>query len=361
MTRGRIYLYDSKGNCYISDQYLSDMYLELPNGHGSSIISAFLRRKLRNESDLRKYTKNAYTNWFGHEIDDEDELVSCHWGSTKLSIKGIADDYSYILNCSSKSNAFCVDESELTIARDEMIVLNYDKAVMRISRGRGRMSVDLIDDEIGICINALDFYNRMYIGQYDQIDWGIRMRLISTEKYREGEYTRRKLYEAVRSIIMKDTRIAEYNLDASLGIWSDQTDDRAKSSYDMQQIMRYRAAYCRSPEGGTTIDFREPLIEGSLPEIGCVCRQEDEHMIETVSINNDHAGIMDDALCIYSLLHRHNVKGIFKYFTDDPVAREIVEIIDKMYWGMKQETDYVNKIDKVRKKIIFADAYVAEY
>ena len=242
-----------------------------------------------------------------------------------------------------------------------MIVLNYDRIVMRISRGRGRMSVDLIDDEIGTCINALDFYNRMYIGQYEQIDWSIRMRLISTEKFREGEHTRRKLYEAVRSIIMKDTRIAQYNLDASLGIWSDQTDDRAKSSYDMQQIMRYKAAYCSSPEGGTTIDFREPLIEGSLLEIGCACRQEDEHMIETISINNDHAGILDDALYVYSLLHRHNVKGIFKYFTDDPVAREIVGIIDKMYKGLRQETDYISKINEVRKKIIFAGATVAEY
>lgn len=361
MTRGRIYLFDSKGTCYISDQYLSDMYLELPNGHGSSIISAFLRRKLRNESDLRKYTKNAYANWFEHEIDDEDELVSCYWDSTKLSINGIADDYSYILNCSGRSNTFCVDECELTIAKDEMIVLNYDRIVMRISRGRGRMSVDLIDDEIGTCINALDFYNRMYIGQYEQIDWSIRMRLISTEKFREGEHTRRKLYEAVRSIIMKDTRIAQYNLDASLGIWSDQTDDRAKSSYDMQQKMRYKAAYCSSPEGGTTIDFREPLIEGSLLEIGCACGQEDEHMIETISINNDHAGILDDALYVYSLLHRHNVKGIFKYFTDDPVAREIVGIIDKMYKGLRQETDYISKINEVRKKIIFAGATVAEY
>ena len=311
--------------------------------------------------DLRKYTKNAYTNWFGHEIDDEDELVSCHWGSTKLSIKGIADDYSYILNCSSKSNTFCVDESELTIARDEMIVLNYDKAVMRISRGRGRMSVDLIDDEIGICINALDFYNRMYIGQYDQIDWSIHMQLISSWKYRKGEFTRRKLYEAARSIIMKDTEIEEYNLNASLGIWSDQTDDKAKSSYDIQQIMRYKVAYCRFPEGGTTVDFRVPIIEGSLSEIGCECRQENEHIVETVRINNDHVGIMEDALYLYSLLYRYNIKGIFEYFTDDPVALEIIGIVDKMYMGMKQETDYINKIDKVRKKIIFAGATVTEY
>ena len=356
MTRGRIYLFDSKGMCYISDQYLSDMYLELPNGHGNDIVAAFLRRKLRSKSDLKKYTKKAYVKWFNHEIYDEDELVSRYELSKIISINGIADDYSYILNCSGKSSTLSVDGNNLVIDKDEMIVLNFEKVVMKIRRGRGRMSVSLIDDEISICVNALDFYNRMFIGQYDEIDWTIRMRLNSTEKYREGEYTRRKLYEAVRSIIMKDTEIAEYNLDASLGIWNDQTDNRAKSSYDIQQIMRYIEAYCRSPEGGTTINFREPLLKGALSEIGCECRQEDEHVIETIMINSEHAEIMDDALYVYTLLHSHNVKGIFEYYTDDSIALEIVEIIDKMYKGLERENDYINKINKVRKKIIFAGA-----
>ncbi len=360
MTSGRIYLFDSKGIYYRSDQYLSDMYLELPYGHGYDIIAAFLRRELCNKSDLMKYTKKAYVKWFNHEIDDEDELVSHYELTKKISIKGIVDDYSYILNCSGKRNTLYVDENDLVIDKDEMIVLNFEKVVMKIRRGRGRMSVSLIDDEIGICVNALDFYNRMFIGQYNEIDWSIRMRLISSKNYREGEYTRRKLYEAVRSIIMKDTSIGEYNLDASLGIWSDQTDDRAKSSYDIQQIMRYKEAYCRFPEGGTTVNFREPLIRGSLSEIGCDCIKEDEQVIETVNINSDHARIMDDALYIYSLLHSHNVKGIFEYFTDDPMAREIAGIIDRMYKGMKQENDYINKINKVRKKIIFAGATIVE-
>ncbi len=180
MTRGRIYLFDSKGICYRSDQYLSDMNMELPNGHGNDIIAAFLRRKLRNKSDLKKYTKNAYVKWFNHEIEDGNELVSCYELSKKISINVIADDYSYILNCSGGSNTLCVDENDLVIGKDEMIVLNYDKVVMNIRRGRGRMPVSLIDDEISICLNALDFYNRMYIGQYDEIDWAIRMRLNST-------------------------------------------------------------------------------------------------------------------------------------------------------------------------------------
>lgn len=84
-------------------------------------------------------------------------------------------------------------------------------------------------------------------------------------------------------------------------------------------------------------------------------------MIETVSINNDHAGILDDALYIYSLLHRHDIKAIFKYFTDDPVAREIVEIIDKMYYGLRREPYHIDKIDNTRKKIIFAGATVSAY
>lgn len=63
---------------------------------------------------------------------------------------------------------------------------------------------------------------------------------------------------------------------------------------------------------------------------------------------------------IYTLLHSHNVKGIFEYYTDDSIALEIVEIIDKMYKGLKWENDYINKINKVRKKIIFAGAITVE-
>ena len=80
-------------------------------------------------------------------------------------------------------------------------------------------------------------------------------------------------------------------------------------------------------------------------------------MIETIIINSKHAEIMDDALYIYTLLHSHNVKRIFEYYTDDSIALEIVEIIDKMYQGLKWENDYINK---VRKKIIFAGAIAVE-
>ena len=44
MTRGRIYLFDRAGICHVSSQYPCDMYMDLPYGHGTSIITAFLRR-----------------------------------------------------------------------------------------------------------------------------------------------------------------------------------------------------------------------------------------------------------------------------------------------------------------------------
>ena len=37
-----------------------------------------------------------------------------------------------------------------------------------------KMRMTLKDSEIGTCISALDFYSRMYMGQYGEIDFELR-------------------------------------------------------------------------------------------------------------------------------------------------------------------------------------------
>ena len=356
MTRGRIYLFDVKGNCYETGQFLSDMYPELPHGHGCHIIAAFLRRQLRNRDDLKKYTINAYENWFDHYIDEDEEILTEIEGPAKVVISGIMDDYSYILNCSGKEKRISVGDADLVIDKDEMIVLNFSQTVMRIHRDRGKTSVELIDTEIYTCIDALDTYNRLFIGQYDIIDSNLRMRTDLDERFYAEDNTRCRLYEAMRSRVFKDSSIANYDFRASLGIWSDETDDRAKCSYDIQQVMRYKDAYCRHPEGGNTVDFRDPMIKGKLPEIGCECRLKEESVIETIIITSGHARILDDALYVNSLLNRYSIRRAFEYYTKDPIVLEIAGILNKLYSGFKINAELQRIIDCVREKIIFAGA-----
>jgi len=356
MTRGRIYLFDVKGNCYKTGQLLSDMYPELPHGHGCHIIAAFLSRQLRNGNDLKKYTINAYENWFDHLIDGDEEILTEIEDPDRVVISGIMDDYSYILNCSGKEKRLSVGDAELVIYKDEVIVLNFSQTVMRIHRGREKATVELVDSEIYTCIDALDTYNRLFIGQYDIIDSNLRMRTDLDERFYDEDNTRCLLYEAMRSRVFKNSSIAKYDLRASLGIWSDETDDRAKCSYDIQQVMRYKDAYCRHPEGGYTVNFRDPMIKGKLPEIECECRLKEESVIETISITGRHAQIMDDALYIYGLLNQYSIRRAFEYFTKDPIVLEIAGILNRLYSGFKMNAALQRIIDRVRKKIIFAGA-----
>ena len=43
------------------------------------------------------------------------------------------------------------------------------------------MKIVLRDSEIGICISALDFYSRMYMGQYAEIDFELRQYRFDSE------------------------------------------------------------------------------------------------------------------------------------------------------------------------------------
>ena len=172
----------------------------------------------------------------------------------------------------------------------------------------------------------------------------------------KNEYTRNKLYTAIRSRVFRGTSIETWDLNGSLGIWSDETDDKAKSSYDMQQIMRYHYAYCRKPEGDITVDFREPLLQGSLPQITCSCQKEEEHYVEEVTMSSKNIQILDDALQVYGLCHRYAIRKLFSYYTDDRISLEIAAIAERLYEGIDPSKEYIKRIDDVRKKIVYSGA-----
>lgn len=58
------------------------------------------------------------------------------------------------------------------------------------------------------------------------------------------------IYTAIRNLVFRENKIAEWDLYGSLGIWSEDTDVRAKNAYDMQQVIRYHYAWCINPDGG---------------------------------------------------------------------------------------------------------------
>lgn len=223
-------------------------------------------------------------------------------------------------------------------------------------RTRGKTTQKFVDEEIRLCIDALDYYSRMFVGQYDHIDFMLSWRMKNTDQLRKAEFTREHLYAAVRSRVFRGTAIEASGLNASLGIWNEMADDKAKSSYDIQQIMRYHYAFCRKSEGDYSVDFRKPVMGGSLPEIICKCVKDGDCFVETVTMTAAHVHILDDALMLLGLCHRYEMRRMFEYFTEDSISLQIAAIIEKLYRGVRVDKDYINRIDILRKKIIFAGA-----
>ena len=78
---------------------------------------------------------------------------------------------------------------------------------MVYSRGREIMRMILKDSEIGICISALDFYSRMYMGQYPEIDFELRQYRFDSEFDNQYMFARKHIYTAIRNLVFYDNEI----------------------------------------------------------------------------------------------------------------------------------------------------------
>ena len=357
MTKGRIYLIDKNHICHISRQIPYDMYVEQDRGNGIRIIEAFLLGRLKNKTDL----KHLMNQLIGSTADSEtyadaekrEMLRSC--AAAEICIDAGADDYSYVLNCSSDAVTMLAGDTSHSLGKDELLVLHFDRESGRFKRTMGKQKIDLKDSEIYLCLNALDFYSRMYIGQYDHIDSIMIWKSKDTDLFRRDELTRQKLYEAIKTRVFAETDIPRLGYYASLGIWNDKTHDNAKVAYDMQQVMRYRAAYTRKPEGDITVDFDTPIIEGSQPEIRCECRLESEVLVESIWVNVFQRGILADALKNDLLVHQFRIRDLFSYYTEDSINLDIAGLAEKLYREIPRSDEDIKKISDLRMRIVLGE------
>ena len=351
MTRGRIYLIDKDGRPFCSDEFFADMYPELPNGHGNEIIHAFLTGQIETEEELLAFSKNAHNRWDGENRleSEEDDLVQ--YIGDPIRIEHITEDYSYIMNCSNGTGTVLAGADTFMVNPGEMLVVHFSKVEQRLRRSQKGLVLRLNDSEITTCINALDFYSRIFIGQYDQIDSSLGWSVMYMPRFSQDRATREFLYRAIRSRIFKGTFLERETFAASFGIWSEETDDRAMVAYDVQQIMRNKAAWTKNPEGGFGVDFDRPLINGSQPEIACICRQDGDAIYEEISMNPIHADIMYQACRNFAMLHSFRIRQLFEYYTEDKIALDIADLVMKLYRGLERNKEYLDKVMALWEKI----------
>ena len=194
------------------------------------------------------------------------------------------------------------------------------------------MRMTLKDSEIGTCISALDFYSRMYMGQYGEIDFELRQYRFDSEFDNQYMFARKHIYTAIRNLVFRENKIAEWNLNGSLGIWSEDTDVRAKNAYDMQQVIRYHYAWCTNPDGGMGRNFDAPLLGGELTPIICDCLKTEQGIAMDISdIEKEHIDIMIVAARVYLCLLTIQINKLMKYYTQDENALGLALAVEKLY------------------------------
>ena len=205
--------------------------------------------------------------------------------------------------------------------------------------------------QIQITINALDLYSRIWIGQYDHLSFESRFYVKSGADWArvdENEHMRNALFLQIRSILLPKLNCGLYG---SYGIWSSETDDRAKDAYDMQQVIRYKQAYYRHPEGGNTVDFGEPMIEGRYPRVVCRMsgKQESPHM--RIYMYPEQFEIYRNAVQIYDHFVEGEYQKLFAFYTDNEKALDLAKECEKYNNKNTRKrsglTQFVQKLNKI--------------
>lgn len=111
--------------------------------------------------------------------------------------------------------------------------------------------------ELQRILKALDFMNRIYIGQYEHLV-EINKPFYSFHFPEDRDLVNHLM--KIRSQFIPHLKGCSYN--ASLGIWSPMTPLIAIRSYDILQVLRYQNAYHNNPEGDLTVNFNTPFIHG---------------------------------------------------------------------------------------------------
>ena len=188
-------------------------------------------------------------------------------------------------------------------------------------------------DEILKIVKALDFYSRIWIGQYLEIDGEmIWLKKRTYDEILENEIT--PLFLQLRNRLMPSSiRDIGQTLHASYGIFSDKVDERAGTAYDMQQVIRYTLAWFLHPEGGWTVDFGSPLRAGRVypvPKASCIKNNGNVEM-EVPMSDKSQFTIIEDAVKILNLVRSGKIEKMFSYYTDDKEALLTASEIEKIY------------------------------
>lgn len=192
------------------------------------------------------------------------------------------------------------------------------------------MELVLRDHEIAVCMDVLDFYARIFIGQYDEIDDVLSQNLCWSCGIETNRFERTLLYTAMRSLEIPELK--GWELNGSLGIWNEATDIRAKNAYDMKQLIRYHDAWAQQFSGSRGRQIEKPAFYGKMPEMDCQCRITNTGTeIMKLTMENEQYQILQDAARVYWYMLNYQIRQMMQYYTEKKLVLDLAEIVEKLY------------------------------
>jgi len=123
-----------------------------------------------------------------------------------------------------------------------------------------KVTVQLNDAQWRVVREALDLYSRLLAGQVSMVDEVLRAHLEDVPEH-----------ESARDALVQFKRVwfpaAPYN--GNMGITHPALSEEARVAYEIAASLERAAAWHQKPEGGSGVNFREPLrvSEQALPVV----------------------------------------------------------------------------------------------
>lgn len=124
-----------------------------------------------------------------------------------------------------------------------------------MTRETDRYQLTISEEQANIICRALEFYERVGgLGQFEVVvePWFLRCETAALE-------------EARRHLDRAKFHLTGFGYGASYGIYSEEVPDEHRVAYDLQQVIRHRLAWDRTPEGGMGVWFDKPHQTSQVP------------------------------------------------------------------------------------------------
>lgn len=131
-----------------------------------------------------------------------------------------------------------------------------------------KYEIELDEEQMETVIHSLEFYYRIYIGQWQEIP----RELIDLN---DNEYLEK--YDETCSLLMDARKVVYPELPADTSTnYSVTKFDKSINAMEIHEVLRHCRAWAKNPNGGWTVDFDRPISFSGKPLCKCRAVKNDE-------------------------------------------------------------------------------------